>query len=974
MVNLQEAFDEKKIVPYPDIIEGEIKENTFAVSFHAVINGTADKIYNDPHTFFNFTHMTNDLSGIISDVLNRVEYGTSRPLIVIDTTFGGGKTHSLVALHHLFRSSKAAENNDKINKILNEVGIQKVPDVSLVSIDCHNLSSVKKEGKARTIWGEIGKQLGNYDIIKPYDQENIRRPDADTINELLESTGKPVLIMIDELVNYLKDSTAEIVGDQNLAEITISFLHTITDVVSNSDSTMMVLTLPGAESAYKEESELMEKYRKKFKDLASREASFTVPMEKTEVYEVIKTRLFEKVDDRYARQVAEQLQQFYVENSEKFPEKVITPKYNSKIVKSYPFHPILIDVLYERISTIGEFQKTRGVLRLLAHVLKNIYYNKNDLGTDKIITPGLIDLNDNNIFQELTNKINKGEFQTVIKTDVVNEDSDGKCQEMDSKYRFGAKTRIATSIYLYSVIGTTKELSKGCKENELVLASAVKGITHPNDILNDLKEIENTLWYVWKKNSKIYFSVEVNINKVIYDERDRISRVEYNPEIKSRLRKMLKSDYFDVHIWNHDIRNLRKPTLAVVNFNEISSKKSEVPEKVRKIIEKEGKSFRTKKNWMYVLVPREDRIEKLKNNCKRYLAIKKLKENPRDETRSYSDKINELFKESDSNLNSSIELCYSLIYYPNKTDINSVTVLNGYEDAKNLPEKIYNALKEKANKIIENLEPVYIKDKILTNNNEISVNEIWENFVKSPAYPLPKNKTVVLNSIQNGVANKLFAIYTAALGDIVSLDRDNFEKVVDNFYYGRKVPGEPKDGFLLVPKKRAEGIDDKLNKIAESKTEKGGTEITTKVPTKKGEKPIEAERDISELTIENIDDVEDYIDWNINKIHIDFENVNIFNNIRSKLPILLLGISNIKFSIIVKSSKVNLIIDETEISDINEFMDVIYKISKMFKENLNVSLELICDEEFKIDSDISETIGDLSPLGDEIDFKAEIEK
>ena len=106
-------------------------------------------------------------------------------------------------------------------------------------------------------------------------------------------------------------------------------------------------------------------------------------------------------------------------------------EYRTKTAKSYPFHPALVDLLYERVATIAEFQKTRGVLRLLSHVLKNVYQNIDTLDSDPIITPGIVDLNDMNIFQELTNKIAKGEFQSVINSDIVNDEDTAKCQKID---------------------------------------------------------------------------------------------------------------------------------------------------------------------------------------------------------------------------------------------------------------------------------------------------------------------------------------------------------------------------------------------------------------------------------------------------------------------------------------------------------------------------------------------------------------
>ncbi|MDD4431905.1 MAG: DUF499 domain-containing protein, partial [Bacteroidales bacterium] len=531
---MRRAFENKKLIPYSDILDGKITENSFAAGFHAVINGKADEIYNDPRKYFKLTHFTNNLKNIFSDVMVRVSRGGARPLLVIDTTFGGGKTHTLVGLYHLFKHFEASKDNENIKSILNEIEISEIPAVSLVAIDGHNVSSIKREGNARTIWGEMGKQLGCYGLVEKFDQE-LRKPDADTLNQMLNSTGKPVLIMIDELVNHLKDSQAEVVGNTNLAEITVSFFHTLTDVIVSSEKAMFILTLPGTESSYKKESEMLEEYKAKIRDIAGREASFTVPMEKSEIYKVIKKRLFEYVDESYARQVAEKLQQFYASSSENYPEDALKPVYYEKIVKSYPFHPALIDLLYERISTISDFQKTRGVLRLLSHVMRDTHSNIGLLSDDLIITPGIVNLNNQVIFQELTSKLARGEFQNVIKTDIVNNESEAKCQKLDNKTPYGSYVRTATSIYLYTLIGTIKETSIGCTQKDLTLATSMNNVMYPKDISNEISELDKKLWYIYNKVGKWYFSVDPNINKVISDETERISSVEYNPVIKKGL-------------------------------------------------------------------------------------------------------------------------------------------------------------------------------------------------------------------------------------------------------------------------------------------------------------------------------------------------------------------------------------------------------------------------------------------------------
>lgn len=971
MPTLKQALENGKLVPYSDILTGKITENSFAAGFHAVLAGKADKIYNDPDTYFTVTHLTKNIKNIFGDVLIRVSKGGARPLLIIDTTFGGGKTHTLIGLYHLFKTPDIAKQRDAIRSMLTEIGISDIPEISLVAIDAHNISSVKRDGRPRTIWGEIGKQLGCYDLVKSYDQE-LRKPDADTLSKMIDSTNKPVLIMIDELVNHLKDSQAEKVGDTNLAEITVSFFHTMTDVIVSSRNAMFIITLPGGEPTYKKESEMLDEYKKKIKDLGSREAAFTVPMEKSEMYEIVKKRLFEYVDETYARQVAEELQQFYISHSDDFPEDVVQPAYYEKIKKSYPFHPSVIDLLYERISSINEFQKTRGVLRLLSHVVRDVYANIGSINEDITITPGLINLNDHSIFQELTNKVARGEYQNVIKTDIVNDDSDAKCQKLDNKYNYGSYVRISTSIYLYTLIGTAKEVSIGCSRKELVLATAVNKLLYPKDIFDEIKALDAELWYIYEKGGKWHFSVDANLNRVISDETDHVTKLEYDREIKTRIGKMLEvTDYFDVRVWEHDVRSPHKPTLVVVNYNVISASESEVPGEVREVIDKEGTTFRTKKNLMFVLVPRRERVLKMVDAAKRYIAIKDLKSSikTRAELKAYSGKMSELSKESESNLNAAIELCYSLIYYPYRTGVEYITVQNGYSGAKNIPDKIYLALSEKAKKIIKSLAPVYIAERILKSKKEITVREVYSDFEESPAHPLPESKNVINKSILDGVDNKLFGMYTGGVGDILSITESNYMSVGSNFYYNRMPSFEPKDAYYIIPKDRAEEIEDKLNSLAREDTSGGESGGADKL---KPEEHGGGGATNVDVVIDDITEIGEYKEWSIQNMGFNFSDQRIFSQLQTKLGLILLGVTGVKHSVSVKSKNLNLSISETEVSDLNALMDVLSKISTMFSDELNVNINLSFRDDFRIDDDIVDIINQLNPLRNELIFSSKL--
>jgi hypothetical protein len=460
-----------------------------------------------------------------------------------------------------------------------------------------------------------------------------------------------------------------------------------------------------------------------------------------------------------------------------------------------------------------------------------------------------------------------------------------------------------------------------------VLATSVDGITYPKDVLVDVINLENTLWYIYNKTGKLYFSVEVNLNKVIADETQNVDQTLYDPEIKGRLRKMLSSDFFDVHVWEEDIRSPHKPTLVVLNFHTVAGTETSVPGQVKTVIEKEGTSFRSKKNLMYVLVAREDRTARMVEASRRFLAIEELKgaRKSRQDIGAYGQKIDELLKEADSTLNGTLERCYSLIYYPKGTEIKCITVADGYEGAKNLPDKVCKAL-AKSGKIVATINPEYIVDRIFSERTEMTVQELVTTFEEAPIHFLPRNKDVVYDAIKRGVQENQFALYAGGIGDIIAIDLDNFSKVGEQFYFGRTVDSGIRDGYYLLPKARAKLMEGQLNEMAEKAGRSTGSPDSVGIYVGKKGKQISLTPAVTEKTLDNPGEIAEYQEWNLRELDIRFTNSRLFNQIKSTFSMLLLGQTGVVFNISVHSAQLDLEIHDSEIKDINATIDLLSKL------------------------------------------------
>lgn len=251
--------------------------------------------------------------------------------------------------------------------------------------------------------------------MKSLDDE--RRPIND-IGLIKSFFDKPTVLLLDELPLYLLQADAEKLGNTTLAEVTVTFVQNLISAVSSVKNSVLVITLTAAQQLYEKYADQVKQAIKRMtdykvdnmidgmKEALSRQVQFVVPVDKKEVYNVVVTRLVKQINEKKKHEVINEYYSYY-EQKGIVPE----PEYRKRLEASYPIHPFLIDTLYGRVSTIDKFNKTRGLLRLLALVLHNIYTKKEDC---KLVNLSNVDLSDGEISDELTLKLDRGYFKPVI--------------------------------------------------------------------------------------------------------------------------------------------------------------------------------------------------------------------------------------------------------------------------------------------------------------------------------------------------------------------------------------------------------------------------------------------------------------------------------------------------------------------------------------------------------------------------------
>jgi hypothetical protein len=756
---------------HEDIERGMLTEASFAAEFWAVVARKAPKVYKDPADFFKKTYRTSDLRAILVNALRRTAKGSGSPAVIISTEFGGGKTHALIALYHTFVSPNEARTHLDKWGVLREADVLSPPESKVVVFDGRNVSP-SAEDRPRTLWGVLAEQLGSYAELKKYDKQG-KPPALDIINEAF-LREEPVVFLLDEVVYYLANAESEVVGNTTLARLTVNFLMALMTAVAHSERSLLILTLTGEQAAFKryvdeiarkakagmsaeEQEELEEQLRVLAGDLqslAARVSSFGSPVRAEEVYGVVKARLFREVDESAAEKAAKEFFSFYHSRAENFPERARETTYLDRLRKSYPIHPELIDILYERVSTIPDFQRTRGLLRLLALILRDVYKKKPEEAY--YVMPYFVDLTNSEILGELTDKLGRGEFRPVIASDIARQDGTAKAQRIDSRLEVKTAKKVATSIYFYSLIGAGRE--SGCTHKDLNLC-LLNPDEDPTPVATALGALKKELWYIHESGAMYFFTTEPNINAVIDD----YMKVVGENDVREQIEKILEGHFkkptiFKPIIWIDEVPDNREPKLIVIDYQKGTTSDAKPPRYVETLYERveEGGQLRTFKNTVFFLVCQEGLKEQMLEEGRRYAAAIAAEKDERVKMdRRILKKLLAKKSESKTSLNASVAVSYRYLYYPGEGGLKTF-VLSPITGTKTLVEACYEAVKDR--KIFEMLSPDVIVEKLdpWRHKEEPTVTDILDMFKTYPDLPLPKTDKVIYETLRKGVADSFF--------------------------------------------------------------------------------------------------------------------------------------------------------------------------------------------------------------------------
>jgi hypothetical protein len=738
-------------VPHEDILAGRLTMDVFAADLWEVYKGRAPKEYADPDIFFRKTYVTQGLDNLFEVVRKRLAGKGGDPVIQLQTPFGGGKTHALIALYH-----KAKEWNAKTVVIVGTV------------LDTKH-----------TVWGEMERQLTG----KVEKMSGMTSPGREAIRELL-GDNQPVLVLVDELLEYTTKAAGEKVGASTLASQTISFLQELVEVPGTLKRACVVVTLPSSRMEHYDEA--AETMFQQLQKASGRTERIYTPVQDNEITRVIRRRLFSSIDEEGAESNVNAFLT-YAEKEGLLPAGVDASTYRDNFVESFPFLPEVVDTLYQRWGSLTTFQRTRGVLRLLSLVI----YSLRESGKPYVSLSDF-DLADQDIRRELI-KHTGNEFDSVVASDITGNASGSKLVDLDlgKSYR-GLKigTRASTAVFLYSFSGGPE---KGAYLNDVKRAAST--LDNPSSVVAEAAEkLKTKLFYLQAQDEKLFFSNKPNLNRIVLTKMENVKEEVIQELHKSVLGEDLRGfSNMKVFLWPRESRDV--PDDASLKLIVLPSGESQtVLSSVTGFIETKGESPRVYKNTMFFLVPLESEREAFLSILRKRIAYETiLTDNTLTLEEDQRKQVQDSLKKQKEDARDALRSFYRVIYAlgkegkPKRMDMGIPT----FGEKSTLVSLVYDELRQE-DEISEKIAPQLLLRNYLKNRDFVSTRQIYESMLRTPGETRPTGKEAVEYGFREGVKQGLFGLGTSlgedklvcqALGADVSVNLDESEVIMSKERY-----------------------------------------------------------------------------------------------------------------------------------------------------------------------------------------------
>lgn len=647
------------VEPHDDVARGTFELAQFAADLRQVHQGVAGPEYGDPVEFFGRTYLTRGLRYLLEQAVKRLTGTGGEPVLDLMTTFGGGKTHSLLAVYHA-ASGMPAEKLSGMREILDGLGIAELPTAVkravLVGNDLSVLGSQKADGTVvNTLWGELAHQLGGaegYQMLARYDEQSVP-PTTTDLAALLSRYG-PCIVLIDEWVAYLRQLwSLEKATPAGTFDAHMTFVQSLTEAVKAVPNALLVVSLPasdvvrdmpGVETPIENEHEIggtagLEALRH-LRSVIHRVESAWQPATIEESFEIVRRRIFKpfgREQDAARDLVVSKFMDHYLRYASEVPSEVMQPGYRAAMRTAYPIHPELFDRLYKDWSTLERFQRTRGVLRLMATVVYALWISGD---RSPMILPASIPLDSAKVFDELANHLDDA-WKPIVDADIAGETSTANVIDSEIKIlgKSMATKRAARCIFLGAApLANLRQRDgsaatvRGIEQKRVVLGATYPG-DNPAHVTDGLRRLGDLGKYMNRDQDRYWLSLQQTVSQIVQERADSYHEDQVFDELAGVVRQETDKGLFErVHRFppgSIDVED--DPGIGLVIFGPdrpFSKRAKSVAEiQALEFLNKRGTNARVHKNSLVFLAPEVDRIDVLLNAVRQRMAWEYILDN-----------------------------------------------------------------------------------------------------------------------------------------------------------------------------------------------------------------------------------------------------------------------------------------------------------------------------------------------------------
>jgi len=536
----------KIATPRKEVREGRsFNPDEFAIALEQVVAGRGPDDYRDPTQFFSRTCWTRALQDHAGMILRRLDGQTAdtAPVLTLITQFGGGKTHTLTALYHLVRGGEQAQKFNGVPDLLGKASLRRVPEAKVVVFvgnawDAH-------EGR-ETPWIDLAHQIAGDEGVRLLGP-NAKQvpPGTETLAAVFRAAGRPVLVLMDEVLNFLNRYKRH---DPGIYEVFHAFIQNLTVALMGLQGCAALISLPRSKVEMTEDDTL---WQERVIKVVKRVAKDLIANDEAEIAEVVRRRLFEDLGgDRVRKNVAKAYADWCFERRERLPPEWTAVDTASTEAKAreylrgrfeacYPFHPATLSVFQRKWQALPQYQQTRGTLAMFAQWISWAYREEHIKGRrEPLLTLGSAPLDLPAFRAVVLGQLAETRLGTAIDVDIAGEQSHARVLDADTKGPLrDIHRRVGTAILFESSGGQVDKVAR-LPELRFALGEPDLETTSVDTAAHNLERAAFFISRVGSDGYRIYH--KANLKKAV---NDRKASLDEEADVRPEMRKLVRKEF-----------------------------------------------------------------------------------------------------------------------------------------------------------------------------------------------------------------------------------------------------------------------------------------------------------------------------------------------------------------------------------------------------------------------------------------------